>query len=115
MRSVMRSCRCIEETSVATKRCANCGCARHIKCVCAKDCAAPHGAVKFTATCPDGTIVTRTSDTMSYIAAILLHDQQNGWGAVAWSQSFENAARTADRWRKYAVDPKRVRIVAAFF
>lgn len=80
-------------------------------------------AIKFTATCPDGTVVTRTSKTMAYLFAIVVDGaseryRENGWsepasdkwGAWGWSQSLANAEKAANQARKHYTD---VRVVPA--
>jgi hypothetical protein len=59
---------------------------------------------KFTATAPDGTVLTRSSKTRNYIYAILVRSSSDrlgrlfegtDWGSWGWSQSKVNADRAA--------------------
>lgn len=59
---------------------------------------------KLTATAPDGTIATRTTEA-SYTHVTFIYSEHKGvksWGAVSWSSSEALAKKQRDKWSKYA-------------
>lgn len=70
----------------------------------------PNGARTVEVRLPDGRIERRTSKTMSYKWAIVrMQDNwypksgttKREWVVLAWSQTDENAAKTARKWANY--------------